>query len=233
MPRLPFKLINLTHILTQESPSWEGDCGFKQKCLLDYSECANEVKFNVQMITMNAGIGTHIDAPAHCIPGGKTIDMLHIDDLAAPCVVIDVSSQMDASFLLSVRDIHNFEHEWGKIQNGSFVIVHTGWSQFWNEPDKYRNDLRFPSISLEAATLLLQRQIVGLGIDTLSPDTANSHYPVHQAILGAGKYLVENIAHADALPPTGAYTLAMPLLTKGGTEAPIRLLGLILPDCGL
>lgn len=68
---------------------------------------------------------------------------------------------------------------------------------------------------------------VGLGIDTLSPDTEASGYPVHQAILGAGKYLVENVANADKLPPVGGFSLVMPIPTEGGTEAPIRLIGLV------
>ena len=56
---------------------------------------------------------------------------------------------------------------------------------------------------------------------------AASDYPVHQTLLGAGKYLVENVANADKLPAVGSYSLALPILTVGGTEAPIRLIGLL------
>ena len=41
------------------------------------------------------------------------------------------------------------------------------------------------------------------------------------------KYLVENVANADKLPPVGSFSLVMPILTEGGTEAPIRLIGLV------
>ena len=63
-------------------------------------------------------------------------------------------------------------------------------------------------------------------IDTLSADKADSDYPVHRALLGAGKYLVKNIAYAEQLPAVGSYNMALPILTVGGTEAPIRLIGL-------
>ncbi len=96
----------------------------------------------------------------------------------------------------------------------------------WHTPEKYRNQLQFPSISIEAALLLLERKIVGLGIDTLSPDTPSSGYPVHQAILGAGLYLVENVANAHLLPTVGAFSLALPLSIQGGTESPMRFVGL-------
>ena len=75
--------------------------------------------------------------------------------------------------------------------------------------------------------LLLKRNIAGLGIDTLSPDTPQSGYPVHQALLGEGKYIIENVANAIQLPPIGSFSLALPILTIGGTEAPIRLVAFV------
>ncbi|MEI8296220.1 MAG: cyclase family protein [Alphaproteobacteria bacterium] len=108
------------------------------------------------------------------------------------------------------------------------MVIHTGWERYWGVPEKYRNNLVFPSVSAEAALALQMRQIVGLGIDTLSPDLPEDGFPVHQLILGAGKYIVENIANASKLPPMGAYILAFPMKIQGGTEAPIRLVGAII-----
>ena len=223
----PFKVIDLTHIISSTSPSWEGGCGFQHQVILNYADCTTPVQFKVQKINMYAGLGTHIDAPAHCIPCGKTVDELKLDELIAPCIVIDVSKQAHESWQLSHKDIRQFEREHDQIGDGAFVIVRTGWDQYWNEPEKYRNHLQFPSISLDAAELLLERKIAGLGIDTLSPDTPGSGYPVHEAILGAGKYIVENVANSSELPPRDSFSLALPIRTEGGTEAPMRLIGLI------
>ena len=220
-------MVDLTHALSPATPSWTGDCGFQHGLIMDYKDSNTPVQFRVQTINMHAGIGTHMDAPAHCIPNGKTIDTIALNDLIAPCVVIDISKQAHATYQCSVVDIQHFEQQYNKIPHGAFVIVRTGWDRFWHQPKQYRNDLQFPSISLDAARLLLERDIVGLGIDTLSPDTENSGYPVHQVILGAGKYIVENVAHANKMPPVGSFSLAMPLLFEGGTESPIRLIGLI------
>lgn len=225
--KFPFDVIDLTHPISQTSPCWDGDCGFQHQLSLDYATCTTPVKFRVQEIKMHAGMGTHIDAPAHCFSDGKTVDALNLEELIAPCVVIDISQQAHASYQCSNTDVQSFERKYGKISKGAFVIIRTGWDKLWNEPKQYRNDLQFPSLSIEAANALLDRDIVGIGIDTLSPDTENSGYPVHQAVLGAGKYLVENIAHSDKLPHVGSFTMALPILTVGGTEAPIRLIGLI------
>ena len=69
------------------------------------------------------------------------------------------------------------------------------------------------------AALLGERGIAGLGIDTLSADTGGRSFPVHRAILGSGRYLVENIANAELLPPTGATAFVLPMKIHEGTEA--------------
>ena len=50
---------------------------------------------------------------------------------------------------------------------------------------------------------------------------------MHQAILGAGKYIVENVANSSELPLKGSFSLALPIRTEGGTEAPMRLIGFL------
>ncbi|HAT8251618.1 TPA: cyclase family protein [Legionella pneumophila] len=223
----PYKLVDLTHPLTANMPSWDNSCGFNHTTLLDYADCTSEVKFRVQGINMPAGIGTHMDAPAHCDSQGKTIDAISLQDCLAPCVVIDISEKAHETYLCSMQDILNFKKQYRPIHSGDFVIIHTGWSRHWLTPAQYRNNLQFPSVSREAAQLLVERNIAGLGIDTLGPDTAESGYPVHQIILNHGKYLVENVANADLLPPIGSTILVAPLYILGGTEAPVRLIGFI------
>lgn len=233
----PFSLIDLTHTLSPHIPAWNLQCGFQHSITLDYSDCLSDIKFCVQQINTPAGIGTHMDAPSHCIPGGAHINELPLKQLIAPCVVIDVSAgvltkadvsdRADEHYVVTPDDIATFEKKYGTIAPGSFVIIRTGWDRLWNEPARYHNNVVFPSVSPAAAQILLDRGIVGLGIDTLSPDLQSAGFQVHSLLLGAGKYIVENVAHADLLPPVGSFSLALPIKIEGGTEAPIRLIGLI------
>lgn len=228
LDQIAFKLIDLTHSLSQEIPSWDGDCGFKHHLHHDYDP-TNLYQFRTHQIQMNEGTGTHIDAPAHCIAGGRSVTDLDVNELLAPCVVINVSEKSHESYVISLQDVENFEGKYGLIPRESFVIFWTGWDRYWEQPGKYRNNLFFPSISLEAADFLLaKRNIAGLGIDTLSPDNPANGYPVHKIVLGANKYIVENIANARSLPPVGSYSLALPMKVKNGTEAPVRMVGLVL-----
>lgn len=216
------RFLDLTHELTAEVPCWEGGCGFNLTTTAGYAESG----FEVQQISMHAGIGTHMDAPAHCIPGGASISDLPLAKLIAPCIKIDISHKAHENYQLSLADIKEFEIQHGEISPGSFCLVYTGWEKYWPDPKRYRNDLKFPSISKSAGEYLLMREVVGLGIDTLSPDLPDSGYPVHQIILGAGKYIVENIANAKTLPAIGSYILALPMKVKNGTEAPLRLIAI-------
>lgn len=220
------ELIDLTHTIDPNIPTWEEGSGFESKITWDYDDSKSGTQFRVQKFHMCAGIGTHMDAPAHCIPNGKTIDQISIRDLIKPCVVIDISKKADANYLLSVEDIVAFENKYGKIAADSLVIVHTGWSRYWNESIQYRNQLQFPSVSANAAEFLLSRNIVGLGIDTLSPDTAKSGFPVHQLLLSSGKIIIENMCNTDRLRPVGAYLIVLPIKIAGATEAPIRVLAI-------
>ena len=223
----PFQLIDLTHTLNPNVPFWSGDCGFNHQIHLDYDQCDGDVKFRVQKMTMFAGVGTHMDAAAHCIPNGATIDQIALNQLIAPCIVIDVTEQSHELYTVSEQDILSFEQQHGEIAKGSFVIIATGWEQYWQEPKRYHNHYKFPSIGAQAAELLVSRDIVGIGIDTLSPDRPDSGFPVHQILLSQNKYIVENVANSLSMPACGGYSLALPTKIAGATEATTRIVGLI------
>ncbi len=220
------RFIDLTHTLTSESPGWDTSCNFKHIITSDYADFATPVKFRIGSYTMPAGIGTHIDAPSHCCEGALTIDKLALEQLIVPCVCIDVSNMADQNFILTRKNILTFEDQYGEINSGNLVIVYTGWDRYWNDADAYRNNYQFPSVSLEAAEYLVDKDIAGLGVDTLSPDCLKSGFPVHKIILGGGKYIIENVANARQLPARGALALAFPLKVQNGTEAPLRLIAM-------
>lgn len=219
--------IDLTHSLSSEVPHWGLDVGFKYNArLIQSTDSASNVTFRVQRLEMTSGIGTHMDAPSHCFEKGPAINQLPLQSLITTCRVIDVSSKAHEHYKVSEEDIREFEVNYGVIPKNAFVIIHTGWDERWKQPERYRNEKVFPSISIEAAQLLLSRNIVGVGIDTLSPDAFGSDFPVHQCLLGAGKYIVENVANAKLLDPTGCTVFALPIKVIDGTEAPIRLVGM-------
>ncbi len=227
IPFANFDLIDLTHPLTEQIPTWNGSCGFCAEVKKDYDQV-----FRVQKLQMHAGVGTHMDAPSHRFHDGISIAEIPLERLIAPVCLIDVSRKTTSSYLISLQDLNEYERANGIIAPNSLVIGYTGWDRFWSKPDDYRNldangQMHFPGFSSEVAEALLARHIVGIAIDTLSPDRPESSFPVHKLLLGANKYIIENIANASCLPAKGSYAIALPIKATDCTEAPIRIIALI------
>lgn len=223
------KIIDLTHTLNSSSPNWEGNCGFRSSYLADYSEHG----YRVNEYTMRGGIGTHIDAPSHFIPNSLDIASLSLESLIVPAHVINVANKSHADYMVTPTDVSDYEKQCGVISKNSLVIFYTGWDKYINDITKYRNVdsegiMHFPGILESTADILLKRNVAGIAIDTISPETGSDPYfPIHKLLLGAEKYIIENIANASLLPATGAYVFSLPLKIEGGTEVASRVIGII------
>ncbi len=221
------KLIDLTHPLDWSVPTWNGGCGFHAEIKMDYPQGLRVLSYK-----MHAGIGTHMDAPSHFFQEGKHIADISLQELFVPLVILDVSKEAHADFLIGPKELLAFEKRHGKIPKGSAVIANTGWAKKWRDTAAYRNPdaqgrMHFPGFQGEGAEFLLERGIVGVGIDTLSPDGTNQGFPVHEAILGNGKYILENLTQLEEVPPLGAYLIALPLKIREGTESAVRAVAVI------
>ena len=223
-----FKLVDLTHSLHEGVPTWSGGCGFRLEIKIDYDQ-----GLRGQSIKSHAGVGTHMDAPSHFVPGGANIGDLGLENCFVPACVIDLREKMNPHLFVTPQDIEAYEKLNGPIPPNALVIARTGWEEFWPEPVRYRNpdsdgEMHFPGFSKEAAEILLQKKIAGIGIDTLSPDGSNIHeFPVHTTILGAGKYILENLAHLNRIPVRGSYVVCLPPKLKDATEATLRVAALV------
>lgn len=222
------KLVDLTHRVDSSIPTWSGSCGFKYDIKRDYGEGVRVLKYEI-----HGSCGTHMDAPTHFIKDGKNIADIQLEHLFTPCAVLDLSKKCSKDLWITYDDIKDYESEYGKLQKGTFVIGYTGWQEFWKDPTQYRNvqeggGMAFPGFSIDAAEALLERGIVGIGIDTLSPDGSDMEkFPVHHAVLGSGKFIVENMCNLHHLPKKGAHIVTLPLKLKEGTESAVRSVAII------
>jgi kynurenine formamidase len=181
-------------------------------------------------------LGTHLDAPNHFEKDQPAVDQIAPANLFAHGVVIDIAAQSgaDADYRLTDADVANWEKANGRIPDGAVVLLHTGWGRHWNNYPRYKNQdaagkMHFPGYSAQAAKFLVeQRQVKGLGIDTLSIDYGlSSDFVVHHIVNGAGRYGLENLAHLDELPPRGFYLVAAPIKIDTGSGGPARLFAIL------
>ncbi len=120
-----------------------------------------------------------------------------------------------------------WEGKHGRVPEGAVVLLYTGWSRFWTNYARYKNQdpmgkLHFPGYSEAAAKVLVgERKARGLGIDTLSIDPGLSRdFAVHHVVNGAGRYGLENVANLDRLPPRGFHVIVAPLKIETGSGGP-------------
>jgi len=185
-------------------------------------------------------LGTHIDAPIHFAEGGLTLAEIPVDNLIGSGVLIDISDKCstDADATLLPEDLEAWESQYGPIPAGAVVIVRSGWARFWPDWNAYYGSdtpedvttLHFPGISEAAATVLAERGVAGVGIDTASIDPGVSNlFEAHQVLGAANVFNLENLTNIESLPAAGFAVIAMPMKIAGGTGAPARVVALI-PD---
>lgn len=227
-------VIDLTHSVNDHSPNWEGT----EKSPFQSHELGNIQRdgYYSRIYSTQEHYGTHLDAPAHFAAGMWTVDQIPVDRLVRPMAVIDVRKQMkgNADYEVSVSDIAEWESAHGQVPAGAVVMAYTGWDDRWSSPKEFRNEqsdhlTHYPGFSLEAAEFLVKtRNVVGLGIDTMSVDKgATTAYPVHQFTSKAGVYHLENVANLALVPPSGTTVVVAPIKLENGSGGQARVLALV------
>lgn len=234
----PTHLIDLTYPFAEDTIYWPMNKPFTWEKTAWGTTQAGYWYTSAMFSTSEHG-GTHLDAPIHFGENRRAVDQIPVEDLRAPAVVLDVRAacRTNADYELSVVDLTAWEARHGRIPAGAVVFMLSGWGAKWPDrpaylgsatPDNPRT-LHFPGFSATAAEYLVtQRAIRGVGIDTASIDPGRSQdFPVHRIVNGANAYGLENVAALDQLPAVGATVIALPMKIKGGTGAPVRIVGLV------
>ncbi|HSC44905.1 MAG TPA: cyclase family protein [Candidatus Acidoferrum sp.] len=226
------RVIDLSYAISDKMVPWPGDAkAFEAKT----NATVEKNGYFTRSFWMLEHYGTHMDAPAHFPPGTTTLDQIAAEKFFGPAVVLDArkEAERDPDYQLSAKKVEEWEGKHGKIPAGAIVVLRTGWSSRWPDVARYRNQdpggkMHFPGFSVEAAKVLLERKVSGLGCDTLSIDPGNSgDFPVHHLVLGAGVYQLENLADLSMLPEAGAYLVAAPIKLEGGSGGAVRVFGLV------
>lgn len=232
------QFVDLTHALNDKSPFWPGED--YQPFQLRTIATLERNGVSSKAFSMPEHFGTHLDAPCHFENGQRAVDQIAESDLFAPGVLIDLSMacETDADYRMSVADLQQWESRHGPIPRRAIVLLKTGWGRWWSNPVRYRNQdtlgqMHFPGYSAEAARWLLkERDVRGVGIDTLSIDFGPSKdFIVHHLVNGAGRYGLENVAELDRLPPRNFFLIVAPIKIQAGTGGPTRILA-IMPSAG-
>ena len=161
-------------------------------------------------------IGTHLDAPAHIIEGGKTLDLFPVASFSGKACIIPFSFED-----IEEQDITEYLSEFeDQIRDCEFVLLHTKWSEKWGSPDYYTH---FPALDKKAAEYLAGFRLSGIGTDTISIDVYDSkNFEAHHTILASDMLIIENLCHLEQIRDPQFRFLALPLFIKDSDGSPAR-----------
>jgi len=191
--------------------------------------------FYKNQLVLDEHTGTHMDAPAHFVTDGTTAELLPVEQLVAPLAVIDISARAagDPDAQLIPDDILAWEASYGPLPAGAFVAMYSGWASRVGDAAAYLNvdaggTTHFPGFHPDAAALLVaERDIVGIGVDTISIDYgASTDLATHLTVLSVGKYGIESLAALDTVPPSGATVIVGGPKHLAASGGPTRVLAL-------
>src|SRR6516225_6477590 len=113
------QFVDLTHAFAPGIAHWPGFPNESVRTLFTFKKDG----FVSQQFCHVGQWGTHVDAPAHFAPGGKTVDQIDPKQMLLPLVVLDVHQKVarGPDYVLSMDDVRAWEAAHGAIPQGAFV----------------------------------------------------------------------------------------------------------------
>ncbi|MDP3179126.1 MAG: cyclase family protein, partial [Spirochaetaceae bacterium] len=131
------RVLDLSHPLSPDMPVYPGT----EPPGIDQATTIEADGFAEKLLRLYSHTGTHVDAPAHMVTGGATLDILGVEAFAGSACVVDAPGpgRIPLDALLARSE---------EIAKADFVLFRPLWSRHWGSP-RYFED--FPVLDQDAA----------------------------------------------------------------------------------
>ena len=228
--------VNLTHEITKDMAIYQAFNPLGERVLTTLEETGSDNR----EYTLGTSHGTHVDAPAHFMDGGRILSELPLKERYLPLYVLHLEKEVEADngYAVSVEDIKKFEETYGEIPEGAFVAFSSGWChRIYSQEDFTNTDEKgveiTPGWSVAALKYLSEtRKITAIGHETLNtdsgPEAAEAGDLVAQRYwLNQNKFQVEVMANLDKVPATGAVIMINVLHIKDAVAFPAEVIAVL------
>ena len=178
--------------------------------------------WNATTLSLYSHCGTHMDAPRHFLPEGRTLDLQPLAAVVGPAVVINLAPAAPKQ-LLQVSDFVAHD-DW--VTPGCRLLLRTDWHHRYGTAE-YRDEL--PRISRELAHWFVERQVGLVGVEPPSVADVNDRdelTEVHQILFRGDVVIVEGLANLDQLTQRSVEFVALPMKIVGGDGSPVRAIAI-------
>jgi arylformamidase len=204
------KIFDISVAIHPKFPVWPGD---PQVVLERYRKLSNGDASNDSRLACSVHSGTHLDAPAHFIENGATVEQLPLGMLVGTATVVEFPEiDMITPDLLETQKLDSQTER---------LLLKTKNSNLWTDPDHEFNP-DFVALSAESARWIVNSGIKLVGIDYLSIQMFKDVEPLtHRILLEADIIILEGLNLREVEP--GEYQLiCLPLKLAGSDGAPAR-----------
>ena len=185
---------------------------------------------NSSRLTLGSHAFTHVDPPAHMIPGGKTLDQLPLDVWWGDAMVVDLTHMGDNE-AIGASDL---EERGGGLVPGDIALLRTdlGLRVSWQEGDFWD---RSPFVDRSGAEWLANRGVKAVGYDFPQDYSIRElrkrkvtleEMPCHDVLLGRGIVQIEYLCNLHLLTQARVLFFAMPLSLGPIDGSPCRAFAL-------
>ncbi len=167
-------------------------------------------KVRESQVSLNVHTGTHVDAPAHFLENGSTIESIDLGLFVGQCRVIDLSN---VESVVSVKDL-----QLKNIKKNERILLKTRNSLLKNSAMFNPN---FVYLSMQAADYLAKKKITAVGIDYLGIERAQPKHETHKILFESNIGIIEGLRLQGV--QEGKYFLCcLPLSFKDLEASPAR-----------
>ncbi len=182
----------------------------------------DEDGWNATTLSLYSHCGTHMDAPRHFLPDGRTLDEQVLDVVVGPATIVNVAPA-EPKQLIQIEDLKPAEQH---VTPGCRLLFRTDWHKRYGTPE-YRNEL--PRISLELAEWLVEQKVGLIGVEPPSVADVNNMTElteVHQTLFRGEVVIVEGLANLDQIHQPTVEFVALPMKIRGGDGSPVRAIAI-------
>ena len=179
------------------SAVYPGDPKPRREVLRDFAQGDT---YHLTAFSMCAHNGTHVDAPAHFLQAGDTVEKIPLEKTVGYCFVAESENDIDAARAAEILAAAGASHPEAAVR-----ILLKGKGQ----------------VLAAGAAVFAAKGVLLLGVEGQTVGAAEVTVSLHRTLLSAGVVLLEGL-RLQAVPE-GVYLLcAAPLLLGGGDGAPCR-----------
>ena len=203
-------IIDLTHTITPDIPLYAGAPGPR---LFKAAKLSVNGYRETQM-NLLSHTGTHMDAPAHMLQSGSTLDELPVSQFCGRAVVLDVSDR-------NAITVDYLKAQNGLLRSVDFVLFYTGWEKKWPTNDFFTDGYAVPDE--EAAKYLVSCGLKGVGTDAISIDQVSTEtFPAHKVLMEGGLVIIECMCLKKVAGRSDLQLFALPLKYENADGASVR-----------